>query len=83
MTNRPALAGLPLLAATGMIAAILGVTAGLPLASRSIDLLTHLLFRGAFYGPALSQLILLALGFTAFGFAVHRTLRHATARGNR
>ncbi|MFD3874468.1 hypothetical protein [Streptomyces sp. NPDC058623] len=83
MTNRSAPAARPLLAATGLIFAILAVAAGLPLASRVIDLLSRALFGDIFLGPALSQLILLAVGLTAFAIALHRALRPLTGTDQR
>ncbi|WP_371618326.1 hypothetical protein [Streptomyces sp. NBC_00454] len=83
MTNRTAPAVRPMLAALALIFGILAVAAGLPLAARSTGLLSDLLFADLFYGPVLSQLILLVAGLTAFGFAVHYTLRPLADAGNR
>ncbi|MFE4633597.1 hypothetical protein ACFRJ1_09470 [Streptomyces sp. NPDC056773] len=73
--HRPAPAFRPMLAALALAFATLAVAAGLPLASRLTGLLSGLLFDGLAYGPALSQLILLTAGLTAFGLAVRSTLR--------
>ncbi|MCX5192338.1 hypothetical protein OOK31_00275 [Streptomyces sp. NBC_00249] len=73
----------PVLAAAGLVFGILAVAAGMPLAARLTGLLSDLLFADLFYGPVLSQLILLAAGLTAFGFAVHHTLRPLADADNR
>ncbi|MCM1965119.1 hypothetical protein [Streptomyces sp. G1] len=83
MTNRTAPAVRPALAALALVFGSLAVAAGLPLATRFTGLLSDLLFDGLFYGPALSQLILLAAGLTAFGIAVHYALRPLADAGNR
>ncbi|WP_330334383.1 hypothetical protein OHS33_34630 [Streptomyces sp. NBC_00536] len=81
MTNRPTLAVRPMLAAMALIAAVLSVAAGLPLGTRLTGVLSQFLFTDLFYGPVLSQLIVLVAGLAAFAIAVHRTLRPLAADG--
>ncbi|MER5950258.1 hypothetical protein ABT127_29835 [Streptomyces sp. NPDC001904] len=64
-----------LLAGAAAVIGVLAVAGGLPLASRMTGLISHTVFRDAFFGPALAQLILLVVGCAAFALALHRGLQ--------
>lgn len=65
----------PLLAGVAAVIGVMAVAGSLPLASRMTGLISHTVFRDAFFGPALAQLILLAIGCAAFGLTLQRGLR--------
>lgn len=83
VTHRTAPEVRPMFAAAGLICGVLAVAAGLPLADRIIALLARSAFGGQPFGPALSQLILLAVGVTAFACAAHHAIRPLTSAENR
>ncbi|MFE2355233.1 hypothetical protein [Streptomyces parvulus] len=63
------------LTAGALVTGVLAVAGGLPLAARFGDLLSQVLFRGMYYGPVLSRLLLVVVGVAALGFGLHRGLR--------
>ncbi|MGW6055407.1 hypothetical protein [Streptomyces sp. NPDC055189] len=68
----------PLLAAAAAVIGVFAVAGGLPLASRLAGLISHAVFRDAFFGPALAQLLLLLAGCFAFAVALQRGMRSLT-----
>ncbi|MEW2446453.1 hypothetical protein AB0896_02665 [Streptomyces parvulus] len=71
------------LTAGALVTGVLAVAGGLPLAARFGDLLSRMLFGGAYYGPVLSRLLLIVVGVAALGFGLHRGLRALeSATGN-
>ncbi|MEV0175423.1 hypothetical protein AB0I00_30435 [Streptomyces sp. NPDC050803] len=74
MTNRSRMPLRPALTVLAALVAVFAVAGGLPLAQRAPQILSGVLFGGSFYSPAITQLVLLLVGFAVLAVIVHLIL---------